>query len=121
VSKDIDDLLNDLEVKAKEVSLSNDIEKLHKQIISLRKILETYGINEEMHITNIEYICQKGIDDLKHLAMEGGLDSDATKTLDLLHKNLRTARGKLNKKDVPGKATAESELLRIVNGKDEQS
>jgi len=115
MTKKVDDLLETLEVKAKEASLSNSVEELQKEVLRLRKTLESYGIKEEMHVTNVEYICQKGIDDLKHAAMSGLLDSDMTKVFDLLHKNLRMSRGPLNKKEVPSKKTTEAELLRIVN------
>lgn len=115
MTKDIDKMLDELEVEAKEIAIPNTVEDLQKEVLKLRKVLEEYGIVEEGHITNIEYICQKGIDDLKFLAMNGGLDSDATKTLDLLHKNLRMARGPLAKKEAPGRAASENELLRIVN------
>ena len=114
--KKIDDLLEDLEVKAKGSSLSDNVEDLQKEVLRLRKILESYGILEEMHITNIEYVCQKGIDNLKHMVMRGMLDSDATKSLDIIHKNLRMARGSIPKKERPGKKATEAELLRIVDG-----
>lgn len=120
MSKKVDELLEELEEKAINVTLSHDIEELQREVVRLRKLLETYGIEEEMHITNIEYICQKGIDNLKFMAMNGSLDSDATKTLDLLHKNLRMARGPLHKKEAPGRAASEIELLRIVNGSKKQ-
>jgi hypothetical protein len=120
MAKQIDELLEVLEKKATEVTLPNTVNDLTKEVLRLRKQLETYGIEEEMHITNVEYICQKGLDDLKLLAMQGGLDSDATKTLDLLHKNLRMARGNLAKKETPGKTVSEAELLKLVNGKDKK-
>jgi hypothetical protein len=116
MTKKVEDLLDDLEVRAKEVSLSNDVETLQKEVLKLRKLLETYNIVEEMHITNVEYVCQKGIDNLKHMALTGMLDSDATKALDILHKNLRMARSDFAKKEKPSKKTSEAELLRIVNG-----
>jgi hypothetical protein len=116
MTKKIDDLLQDLEDKATEITLSDNVEELQKEVLRLRKIIETYGIEEEMHITNVEYVCQKGIDNLKHMAIRGMLDSDATKALDVLHKNLRMARGPLVKKELPGKKTSEEQLLKIVDG-----
>lgn len=114
MTKKIDDLVGDLEVRAKELELSENPSELQKEIIRLRKIIESYGLSEEMHITNIEYICQIGIDNLKGMAMQGSLTQDEAKTLDILHKNLRIARGKLEKKEVPGRETSEAELLKIV-------
>lgn len=114
MTKKIDDLLDDLQVKAKEIELSHDIIELQKEVLSLRKTLEAYGIEEEMHITNVEYICLKELDNLKHYAMNGGLTSDQAKVFDLLHKNLRMARGNVDKKEPPGKAMTEGELLKLV-------
>lgn len=117
MTKKIDDLLETLEEEATKVTLPENVDDLTKEVLRLRKIIESYGLEEEMHITNVEYICQKGLDDLKILAMRGGLDSDATKTLDLLHKNIRMARGNLAKKEAPGRTASEAELLKLVNGK----
>ena len=118
MTKKVDDLLEDLEEKAKEVTIPRDIDSLQKEVVRLRKILESYGIEDEMHITNVEYICQKAIDDIKILTMNGGMDSDQAKVFDTMHKNLRMARGNVAKKEAPGKVSSEAELLRIVNGKD---
>jgi len=116
MTKKIDDLLDVLEEKAEKVTLSDNVEELQKEILRLRKIVESYGIEEEMHITNVEYVCQKGIDNLKHMAMRGQLDSDGTKALDILHKNLRMARGPIAKRELPGKKATEEQLLKIVDG-----
>lgn len=114
MTKKIDDLLDDLEEKAKAVELVDEVVSLQKEVLRLRKTLESYGIEEEMHITNIEYICQKEIDNLKVQAMIGGLTSDQAKTFDILHKNLRMARGNIDKKEPPGKTLSEGELLKLV-------
>ena len=119
MTKKIDDMMEDFEKKAKEVTISNNINDLQKEVLSLRKTLESYNITEEMHVTNIEYICQKAIDDLKTLALEGGVSSDDAKTLDILHKNLRMARSNFAKKEKPGKEVSEAELLSIVKGMNE--
>jgi hypothetical protein len=117
MTKKIDDLIDQLEVKAIENSIPDTIEELQKEVLRLRKVLETYNITEELHITNIEFICQKALDNFKKQSMVRTLTSDEAKTLDLLHKNLRMARGKIDKKEKPGKTTTEAELLRIVDGK----
>jgi len=115
MTKQIDNLLEELEKKALDIELAEEITELQKEVISLRKTLESYGIREEMHVTNIEFICQKELDNLKKRAMGGGLSSDEAKVFDLLHKNLRMVRGKIKKKDLPSKETTEKELLRIVD------
>lgn len=116
MTKKVDDLLEDLEAKAKEATLPSNTQDLEKEVIRLRKIIESYNLSDEMHVTNIEYICQKTIDDMKKLALTGSLTSDDAKTLDILHKNLRMARSNFAKKEAPGKTTTEAELLKIVNG-----
>lgn len=118
MSKKGKELLRKLEAEVKAEMMSENIDDLQKEIISLRKTLEKYGIKEELHVTNIEYICQKGISDLSKLAQSGGLTQDDAKTLDILHKNLRMVRGNLDKKEVPGRAATEAELLKIVKNDD---
>lgn len=114
MTEKIDDLLKDLEKKAQEIELSHDIIELQKEVLRLRKVIESYGLEDEMHLTNIEYICQKELDNLKHIAMVGGLTHDQAKVFDLLHKNLRMARGHIDKKEIPGKQMSEGELLKLV-------
>lgn len=114
MTKKIDDLLDDLEEKAEAIQLVDDVVELQKEVLRLRKTLESYGIEEEMHITNIEYICQKELDNLKVMTMVGGLTSDQAKVFDILHKNLRMARGNIDKKEPPGKSLSEGELLKLV-------
>jgi hypothetical protein len=119
--KDTSDMLKDLEKQALEVTIPRDIEKLQFEVVRLRKILEQYGISDEMHLTNIEFICQKAIDDLKIISVNGELSLEDTKKFDFIHKNLRAARGNLEKKELPGKKSSEAELLRIVNSDKKQS
>jgi hypothetical protein len=116
MTKKIDDLLGELQEKATENHIPETNEELQKEVVRLRKTLESYGILEELHVCNIEFICQKSIDDFKKLALQVGLTSDDAKTLDILHKNLRMARGNLSKKEIPGKTVNEADLLSIVNG-----
>jgi hypothetical protein len=117
MTKNIDDLLDDLREKAVENEIPDSNEELQKEVVKLRKMLEAYNITEELHVTNIEFICQKAIDDFKKLALGPGLTSDDAKTLDILHKNLRMARAGFEKKEAPGRAKSEAELLKIVRGK----
>jgi hypothetical protein len=117
MTKKLDDLFDDLETKALENNIPDTLEELQKEVMRLRKTLESYSITEELHVTNIEFICQKALDNFKKISMSRPLTSDEAKTLDLLHKNLRTARGHVDKKEKPGKLTTEAELLRIVDGK----
>ncbi len=117
MTKKIDDLLEDLREQAIENEIPDTNEELQREVVRLRKMLEAYNITEELHVTNIEFICQKTIDDFKKLALGAGLTSDDAKTLDILHKNLRMARAGFEKKEAPGRAKSEAELLKIVKGK----
>jgi hypothetical protein len=114
MTKKINDLLKGLEAEAMSNVIPPDVETLQKEVVRLRKTLETYGITQEAHVTNIEFICQKGIDNLKKILQSGTFTQDEAKTLDILHKNLRMARGKLDKKETPGQKATEAELLKIV-------
>ena len=115
MSKKIEDILEDFEEEFHEEA-NERIEELERKVMILQKTLETYGIVEEVHISNVEFICQKGIETLKRVAQNSILTQDDAKTLDILHKNLRSARGQLQKKEAPGKTATEAELLQIVKG-----
>jgi hypothetical protein len=111
---------DDLE-KAFELSVDNtdapddsELERLRRENAEMRKTLEEYGSVKLSPITDIEYICMKAIDDLKKLADGIGLSQDDAKTLDILHKNLRQARGKLDTKIPKSKQKTVGDLLRIV-------
>jgi hypothetical protein len=94
----------------------SEMEDLRKENYALKKTLEEYGIEGYSPISEIEYICIKGIDDLKKLANTLGLTEADTKMLDTLHKNLRMARGKMDKKELPDKTESVEDLLSIING-----
>ena len=96
--------------------LKEELREAEKKILGLYKTLEEYGIDEYSPITDVEYICTKGILDLKAIADGMGLTQDDAKTLDILHKNLRMARGKIEVKEPKGKAQTVEQLLRIVEG-----
>ena len=96
-------------------NLTDEIEKLRRENLELRKTLEEHGIVEFSIINDVEYICSAGILQLKKIVDTSGLTSDDTKTLDLLHKNLKIARGKIDTKDVNQKAKSIDDLLRIVS------
>lgn len=97
-------------------NFNNEVKALKKEIIRLKKTLEEYGADEYSVLTDVEYICIKGIEDLKILADGPGLTQDDAKVLDLLHKNLRMARGQFDKKEPKGKASSLENLLKIVEG-----
>jgi hypothetical protein len=94
----------------------DEIEQLRKENYELKKTLEVYGITEITPITDVEYICLQSIEHFKRLANTIGLSPDDVKSLDTIHKNLRMARGKMEKKDIPDKEESIDDLMRIING-----
>ena len=113
-----DDLEKAFEETLTEVEISEDpdIEYYRKENAQMRKTLEEYGAAELSPITDIEYICVKAIEDLKKLVDGIGLSQDDAKTLDILHKNLRQARGKLDTKIPKSKVKSMADLISIVEG-----
>ena len=84
----------------------------------MRKTMEEYGIDEVSPINDVEYICYKTIEDLKKIADTVGFTQDDAKILDIVHKNLRQARGEIEIKEPKSKKATVGELLKIVNKQD---
>ena len=103
-------------VAAQLSELVKENEELKREIMKLKKTLEEYGITEQAYIDDVEYICLKGIENLKSIADAGLLDVDQSKILDTLHKNLKMARGQLEIKEPKGKRKSVGELLKIAGG-----
>lgn len=95
-------------------SKEEKIKDLEKEILSLRKTLEQYGIETVTPIEDVEYICIQGIKKLIALSENVGLTKDEATTLDTLHKNLRIARGQMEKKELDDKVTDIKDLIKIV-------
>jgi len=106
----------DFKIKALVEQLKKELEEVKKKNYSLRRTLVEYGIEDESTIDEVEYICVKGIEDIKMLADGPGLEHEDVKNLDILHKNLRMAR-KIETKEPKGKAKSVKELLSIVDNK----
>jgi len=94
--------------------LLKKIEELKRENYSLKKEMESYEIEEHSLIGDIEYICYKTIEDLKKLADSVGLTAEDSKILDTVHRNLRLARGEMEKKVLKGKELSKDQLLKIV-------
>lgn len=114
MSRDRDD--DNLEKEMLFRELREEINNLKLENMKLNKTLEEYGITEISPITDVEYVCIKGIQDLKLLADSVGLTQDDSKILDTLHKNLRMARGKMEVKTPKGAEKSVEELMSIVEG-----
>lgn len=113
--KKTSDLEKDFKESIQSNNSENKIKELEKEILALRKTLEEYGIETVSPIDDVEYICVKGIEKLKALSENVGLNKDEANTLDILHKNLRIARGNMEKKEIKGKTTDIKDLLKIVD------
>ena len=117
---DINKMEKEFKIKALVSELQNQLEDLKKENYALRKTLVEYGIEEESSIDEVEYICVKGIEDIKVIAEGRGLEHEDVKNLDILHKNLRICR-KIEVKEPKGKAKSVAELLSIVgDGKEKK-
>jgi len=110
---DINKMEKEFKIKALVSELQNQLEDLKKENYALRKTLVEYGIEEESSIDEVEYICVKGIEDIKAIAEGRGLEHEDVKNLDILHKNLRICR-KIEVKEPKGKTKSVAELLSIV-------
>ncbi len=117
---DIKSMEKEFKIKALVSQLQDELDELKQENYSLRKTLVEYGIEEESTIDEVEYICIKGIEDIKQIVDGRGLEPDDVKNLDILHKNLRMAR-KLETKEPSGKAKSLGELLSIVDSKNKES
>jgi len=106
----LDSIPEDMKVKI------NEIEELRKENFELKKTLEVYGITELTPISDVEFICLQSIEHYKRLAGTIGLTPDDVKSLDTIHKNLRLARGKVDKKELPDREESIDDLIRIING-----
>lgn len=116
---DINKMEKDFKIKALVNKLKQELEELKEENYSLRKTLVEYGIEEESLIDDVEYICVKGIEDIRAKGDTIGLEPDDVKNLDILHKNLRMAR-KIDTKEPKGKAKSVGELLKIVDSKNKK-
>ena len=111
---EIDNMQKEFRIKALVKQLQDEMEELKRDNYALRKSLVEYGIEEEAYIDEVEYICVKGIDDIKSIVDGRGLEHEDVKNLDILHKNLRMAR-KIEIKEPKGKQKSVAELLSIVD------
>lgn len=86
------DLTTELEIEI--AALRKKIIELEEKNTSLTKILVENGIEEVViPISDEEAICLNEIKKLKVLSDNGQFGKEEAQILDILHKNLRTARG----------------------------
>lgn len=98
------------------------IEELKKENFKLKKLLEQYGIVEDISsLSDVEYICVQQIKFLKDRSDKMDLTVDEVKNLDTLHKNLRQVRDGLQRKELKNNSEDIAELLSIVDGEESGS
>ena len=101
------------------ISLRNEIEKLTNEVVKYKILLNE--IDSEANpdiISDEEAICVEQIRKLKESSGKRQLSTDEVKKLDILHKNLKLARGqgtRVGAKNQAGKMTA-SQLAAIAKG-----
>lgn len=111
---DIEKMSKDFEDKSVDNSLQNEMEDLKREIFRLKKIIEQYDLPINEELSDVEYICLKGIENLKAAATSGYMTKDEASTLDTLHKNLRLARGQTDKKQPKSQEQSVENLLKLV-------
>jgi hypothetical protein len=112
-----DPFVKELEKKIKQLIEKN--QNIVKENVRLKRTLQEYGIEEISDMTDVEIICIQEIKKLKELSEFSSLTQDDAKTLDILHKNLRMARGEIVKKEPKGNKASISDLLKIVENDSE--
>jgi len=90
--------VKELEKQVTELSKSN--ENLILDNIRLRATLKDNGLTEEdIHISDAEAICMQQIERLKEMSASRPFSETDAKIFDILHRNLRLARGNVVEKD----------------------
>lgn len=107
----------DLEGTPEEAIVVDNTEELKKQVFYYEKVLREQGLHDLIvsgGISDEEYICLKGIADIKQLVNNSTFTKDDINMFDTLYRNLNLIRGiKLSnvKKEKP---KSREELLKIV-------
>ena len=102
------------------VALKNEVERLKNELIKYKILLNE--IDSEANpdiVSDEEAICVEQIHRLKDSSSKRQLTTDEAKKLDILHKNLKLARGqdtRIAARNQAGKMTAK-ELANIANKK----
>ena len=114
-----DNNIIDAEHEFEIITLRNEIEKLKNEVIKYKILLNE--IDSEANpdiVSDEEVICIEQIRKLRENSGKRQLSTDEVKKLDILHKNLKLARGqgtRVGSKNQAGKMTAE-QLANIAKG-----
>lgn len=102
--------------------LREENDRLKREVARYEKTLKSYDIEEVDDMSDVEYICVEEIKKLRLTSDTRPLTDFEVKNLDVLHKNLKSARGQSSeKKKVKEKPVDVNELLSIVNNDKEQA
>ena len=114
---ELEKMQNSFELKA----LREQISELEAEIDDLRKTLRVYGIENTEKVSDIEAICVKQLRLFREMSDSGvSLSNDDAKIVDIMHKNLKIALGKEEKKTPKGKEYTVGELISIVEEKEKR-
>lgn len=98
--------------------LKTQIDELTKENITLKKILIDHGLTDiDYFIADVEFVCISQIAVLKELAKNNELTPDQVRNLDILHKNLKACRTKLDRVDKNQKDSDPAVLIKLVEEK----
>ena len=80
-------------------TLRDAITQKDAELVRLRILLQEAGVEEgsEKKISDVEVICVQEIAKLRQLSDDTELDLEQVKKLEILHKNLKLARGETNR------------------------
>lgn len=117
MSDDLENMQKSFELEA----LKSKICELEAEIDDLRKTLRVYGIEDTEKVSDIEAICVKQLRLFREMSDSGiPLSNDDAKIVDIMHKNLKIALGKEDKKVPKGKEYSIGELISIVEEKEKR-
>lgn len=117
----MDDELEKMQDSFELESLRKQITDLEAEIDDLRKTLRVYGIEDTEKVSDIEAICVKQLRLFREMSDSGiPLSNDDAKIVDIMHKNLKMALGKEDKKTPKGKEYSVGELISIVEEKEKR-
>lgn len=98
--------------------LKEKLTESNKEILSLNRTLQTYGIIDVTEITDIEYICHTQIKELKDSATNGELIKEQVENLDRIVKILNREWSGIKKKEIKSHEKDISKLLKIASNND---
>jgi len=115
-----DDNVIDAEQEFEIISLRNEINKLKNEVIKYKILLKEIDSDANPDIvSDEEAICVEQIRKIKESSGKRELSTDEVKKLDILHKNLKLARGQGNRVGAKNKvgSMSASDLADIASGK----